>query len=255
MAKNIPWYDEERFWREMSSFLFYRGRLAATPEETENLIQLLALKPGARILDLCCGRGRHSLELARRGYHVTGVDRTAAYLRKARADAKKEKLDVEFVKSDMREFVRPDTFDAAINMFTSFGYFEDIEDDFKVVANLFSSLKGGGKLLIDTMGKEIIARIFRERDWHELDGNILLEEREVSRDWSWMETRWILLRGDRRDNFTLSLRLYSAAELSGLVQRAGFEKLRTCGSLAGDPYNVKAKRMVLVARKRKQPSR
>ena len=76
----------------------------------------------------------------------------------------------------MREFVRPEAFDAAINLFTSFGYFEDPAEDLQVAKNLFHSLKPGGALVMDLVGKEVLSRIFLPRDWQELaDGSLFLQ--------------------------------------------------------------------------------
>src|SRR5260370_9502779 len=105
------------------------------------MISLLDLKSGATMLDLCCGIGRHSIEFARRGFNVIGVDLTKPYLEQARASASKENLKIEFVLSDMREFSRPGAFDAAINFFRPFGYFAAPADDAKVAINLLYSLK------------------------------------------------------------------------------------------------------------------
>src|SRR5689334_4942622 len=130
------WHENDEFWEFFRANLFSRERVERAPAEVDGVIRLLDANPGARILDLCCGVGRHSLELARRGFVVTGVDRTAAYLERARHRAEQESLAVELVQSDMREFARPDAFDGAINLFTSFGYFENLADDLKVAQNL-----------------------------------------------------------------------------------------------------------------------
>ena len=100
------------------------------------------------MLDLCCGVGRHSLELVRRGFRVTGVDRTQAYLDLVAAAAKREALDLELVRQDMREFHRDESYDGVINLFTSFGYFEDPRDDQRVVDNVYASLRSGGVLVM-----------------------------------------------------------------------------------------------------------
>ena len=84
-----------------------------------NIVSLLKIDPGASILDLCCGPGRHSLELSRRGFSLTGVDRTKSYLEKARKQAETEGLKVEFIQEDMRSFCKSNTFDVVINLFTS----------------------------------------------------------------------------------------------------------------------------------------
>src|SRR5206468_5375646 len=115
----------------------------------------------ASVLDLCCGPGRHSLEFARHGFQVTGVDRTARYLDAARAAATGEGLTVEFVQGDMPHFQRPAAFDVALNLFTSFGYFEDEAEDLCVLRHLHTSLKPGGQVLLEMAGKEPLARDFQ----------------------------------------------------------------------------------------------
>ena len=243
------WYEEDAFWETWAPFMFSKERLENAPAEVTNIISLLKINPGASILDLCCGPGRHSLEFARRGFSVVGVDRTQAYLDKAREQAENEGLNVRFIQEDMRSFCRPDAFDVAINLFTSFGFFEDKKEDEKVIRNVYRSLKGEGVFVIDVMGKEVIARIFRERDWSEEDGVIFLEERKVTKDWSWMENRWILIKGEKREEFHFSHRPYSAVELSLLLKESGFSTISIYGDLAGSPYDHKAKRLVAVARK------
>ena len=111
------------------------------------------------------------------------------------------------------------------------------------------SLKDGGKLIIDIMGKEILARIFRARDWREQDGDILLEERRVIDDWNRMESQWTLLRGAIRHEATITHWIYSAAELGALLQGCGFRSVDHYGSLEGIPYDHTARRLVTVAHK------
>lgn len=244
-----PWYEDDFFWETVSPILFKERRLLETPKDIENLVSLLGISPGARVLDLCCGVGRHSIELARRGFIVTGVDRTSAYLEKARKQAESEGLNIEFIEDDMRRFCRPETFDAVINLFTSFGYFENPADDQKVVRNVYRSLKAGGVFLIDMMGKEVLARIFRERDWYEETGFTVLEERKLCKNWEWLENRWIIFKDGEKREFKISLRLYSAAELTSLLSESGFSTVDVYGELTGTSYDHTAKRLVAVAHK------
>lgn len=200
-------------------------------------------------MDLCCGPGRHSLQLARAGFSVTGVDRTKIYLEQARRQAKKEKLKVKLVHKDMRSFCRRDAFDAVINLFTSFGYFEDINDDRKVARNVYHSLKDKGVFLIQLMGKEVLASKFRERDWHERDNVLILEERKVCANWSWIENRWIMIKEGELEEFKVSHRIYSAVELAALLKDCGFATIDVYGDLSGAPYDRAAKMLVAVAHK------
>ncbi|NIM94617.1 MAG: methyltransferase domain-containing protein [Anaerolineales bacterium] len=243
------WHEDDRFWELWAPRMFSEERWEAAIEEVDKLLEILKIPEGGVVLDLCCGPGRHSLEFARRGYQVTGVDRTESYLKRARELAAKENLQVEFVLEDMRSFKRPNTFDAAMMMFTSFGYFEDQAENIRVLENIHQSLKTGGALLIDTMGKEVLARIFRERDWYEDDGVIYLEERTISKNWTWIDNRWIMLRGQERFEFEISHWLYSAAELSSILMQSGFDDLEVYGDLETSPYDGNATRLVTVARK------
>ncbi len=243
------WHEQDSFWETVPMFDEHHWQIA--PEQVESVISLLGLEPGATVLDLPCGVGRHSLEFARRGFRVTGVDRTEAYLQTARQRAAAEALDVEWLQADMREFVRPEAFDAAINLFTSFGYFEDPQEDRRVAENLYRSLKPGGALVMDVMGKEVLARVFQPRDWQELpDGTFYLQERKVAGNWTWMENRWILLRPDgQRHEYAVGHRIYDGAGLEALLLDTGFPSVAIYGSLDGVPYDTQARRLVAVARK------
>lgn len=247
MGDDRPWHEKDSFWETAGPVLFTEGRWENAPAEVEAMLALLGLSPGAKVLDLCCGVGRHALELARRGFHVTGVDRTVAYLEEARGRASKEGLEIEFIQEDMRTFVRPEAFDAVINYFTSFGYFESEDDDREVVEKAYSSLRSGGVLLMDMMGKEILARIFSERGWREEDDMLILEDRQVAPDWSSVYNRWIILQDGERREVTLTTRQYSAAELSKLLKECGFGSVEVYGDLSGAPYDMQAKRLVAVA--------
>jgi len=249
MPKSKPWYEDDSFWETWGSVIFSEQHLARARGEIDGVISLLAIKPGIHILDLCCGVGRHSLELARRGFQVTGVDRTRSYLDRASKQAEAEGLKVEFVQDDMRNFCRPDAFDAVINMFTSFGYFEDPKDDKQVLGNVYRSLKSGGVFIMDTLGKEVLARVFTERNWEEEKGIFRLTEHKVSHNWGWMENRWIMFKDNKRIESKVTHRLYSAVELASLFAECGFRQINTYGDLSGSPYDHTARRLVMVAHK------
>ncbi|MBN2055299.1 class I SAM-dependent methyltransferase [bacterium] len=245
MNREIPWFDQDRFWETVEKILFHKNRIEHAGVEVDSLVELLDLAPHSRILDFCCGVGRHSLVLAQLGHRVTGMDRTDRYLQQARASALEKGLDVEFVKGDMRTFNRPDCYDAVINLFTSFGFFEDIEDDRRTAMNMLTSLRPGGKLIMDMMSKEILARIFNRRTWYEVDGMLVLEEHQLMHNWGWIDNRWLLLDGEERQEVRLSHRLYSAVELIDLLSGVGFTGLTAFGSLDGLPYDHRAQRMIV----------
>ncbi|HJT54986.1 MAG TPA: class I SAM-dependent methyltransferase, partial [Ktedonobacteraceae bacterium] len=118
-----------------------------TPERTELevkcIIHLLKLPPGSTILDLCCGHGRHSIELAKRGYRVTGQDLSEVFLQHAQSDAEKQGVQVRWMQSDMRNIPFENEFDAVINIFTAFGYLENEDEDQLVLQQIQKALKPG----------------------------------------------------------------------------------------------------------------
>jgi SAM-dependent methyltransferase len=241
-----PWYEQDGFWDAFGPVIFDQERRGLASGEIQGLVGLLGLEPGQPVCDLCCGVGRHSVELARRGLDVTAVDRTRQYLDEAQSTARDEGLEIEFVEADMRDFCRPEAFDAVVNLFTSFGYFAAQRDDRRVAENMYRSLKAGGVLVIDTMSKEIIARVFSAREWRRVDGGILLEERKIVDGWSWIENCWTLIKNDQQHECTFSHRLYSAAELRGLLGEVGFACTEVYGGVDGAAYDEKAERMVVV---------
>ena len=242
------WYEDDSFWQDFAPVMFTRDRVEGTAGEVERLLRLVELDPPAAVLDLCCGPGRHAIELARRGFQVTGVDRTAAYLERARRGAAHAGLELELVQEDMRRFEREGAFDLAINIYTAFGYFEDPADDLETLVRAHASLRPGGRLVIDLMGKEVLARRFRERDWYELDdGTTVFEERRLLDSWGTVQTRWRLLRDGKVRAGAMTLRLYSAAELAALLRCAGFSEAQAFGSLDAAPYDDLADRLVMVA--------
>jgi SAM-dependent methyltransferase len=149
----------------------------------------------------------------------------------------------------MRRFVRPGSFDVVVNLLTSFGYFADPEDECRTLRNCRANLRPGGVLVMDIMSKEVLARVFRPRDWRrEADGRILLEERKVEGNWRWLEVCWTLLSGGQSHVRTFRLRVYAASELIDLLETVGFRDVRCFGSLGGSAYDQDAERLVILAR-------
>ncbi|MDX2177928.1 MAG: class I SAM-dependent methyltransferase [Candidatus Sumerlaeia bacterium] len=242
-----PWHADDSFWLAVYPITFGPRAFARAEGEVDAALRLLDLPPGASILDIPCGPGRHSVPLARRGFRVTGVDRTRPLLDKARQHAAEAGVEVELLEGDLRTFRRPGAFDAVLNMFTSFGYFEDPAEDLEAARGFHRSLRPGGRLLMELVGKEVLARTFRARDWVREGGAVLIEERVVRDGWDWMTARWTVLNGSERHELTLEHRIYSATELLALLRAAGFGEVRAFGSLEGAPYDHDAKRLVVLA--------
>ena len=223
--------------------------MAAAAEQVTQILTLTEFD-GSRILDLCCGPGRHSAEFARRGFRVTGVDLSPHLITHARSRAAGLGVSVEWVLADMRNFQRADTFELACNLSTSFGYFEDEDDNLKVIQNVYQSLVTGGVFLIELAGKEILARRWQNAFCSDFDdGSILIQRSWITDDWCAVDNEWIVVRENISRRFRYKHHLYSGKELKDLLLRAGFTQVRLYGSFDGDPYALDAVRLIAVARK------
>lgn len=229
--------------------LFSPERLAAAPSDVDAIVGLLGVAPGAKILDLCAGPGGHAIEFARRGFEVTAVDRTSFYVERARRSAQEAAVAIEFVEEDMRRFQRESAFDAVVNLYTSFGYFEDPVENRRVAENIRISLKPDGAALFELVGREVLARDLRPRWWIEVGDTLCLEERSVKDDWSRIESRWILVKNGEKQEYKVKHWLYSGTELRQILLDAGFRTVDLFGTLDGASYDRDARRLVAVARK------
>jgi SAM-dependent methyltransferase len=232
----------------MFPFMFPAERFEGTEAQVERLLALSGVT-GGDVLDLACGPGRHSVALAQRGFRVTGVDRTTFLLSKARERADDAGVTVEYVQQDMRDFCRPDSFDLALSMFTSFGYFDHVDEDRLVLSNLRRSLRPGGVLVMDVAGKEVLARVFEHAGVQVApDGRKLMQHRQVRPGWRRLSVEWTIIDGNSARSFAIEHTIYSGWELQEMMLAAGFAEARVYGGLDGQPYDDKASRLVAVAR-------
>ena len=229
--------------------MFPEKRFADAFDQIDKVLQLV--KPrGKMVLDLCCGPGRCSIALAKKGFVVTGVDRTEFLLKKAKTRAKVAKAKIEWVQCDMRDFVRPEWFDLVLSMFTSFGYFGAKEADSIVLSNMFASLKPGGACVIDVVGKECLAKVFQPTNSEKLpDGTTLVKRHEVFDNWTRIRNEWILIRKGHPKVYKFHHTIYSGQELIDLMQRVGFADIVLYGNLDGDEYGPNAHRLIAVGHK------
>ena len=260
------WFNDDNFWNCYAPVIFDSKRWAEVPDVADAVTRLAGLRiygespggtGGPRALDLCCGMGRITAELSRRGFIATGVDLCRSLLETAREDAAYEGLDIEYVEEDARSFKRPGYFDTALNLYISFGYFEDPCGDLLLARNVYESLKGGGSFIIETLGKEIAVRDFTPGEWFERAGYTVLTEYEAVDSWAGLKNRWILIRQDSagskelpaRTEKTFTQRLYAASELRALLFRAGFSTVEIYGGWDERPYDQYAENLIAVGRK------
>ena len=264
MEYKKEWFNDDNFWKHYAPIIFDNKRWSEIPEAADAITRLAGLRlygrnspeSGPRALDLCCGMGRITAELARRGFYATGVDISEALLEAAREDAAYENLDIEYVRADARSFKRPDFFDTAINLYISFGYFENQAEDLLLARNVYESLKSGGSFIIETLGKEIAVRDFTPGEWFERAGYAVLTEYEPVDSWAALKNRWILIRQDAQNQElplrlekTFTQRLYSASELRALLFEAGFSTVELYGGWDEKAYDQNAETLIAVGRR------
>jgi len=210
-----------------------------TRKEVDLFFRILKLSPEDGILDLCCGQGRHCLELARRGFQsVEGLDRSHYLIQKVRVQAKEEGLSLRFREGDARKLpYLPDTFDVVLILGNSFGYFETIQDNMRVLKEIFRVLKPWGRLLIDVADGEYLQEHFQSRSWEWMDKkHFVCRERCLSLDKQRLISREVIThveKGILTDQFYAE-RLYGRENLSELLKTAGFSNIATHGALSSD---------------------
>ena len=261
MKYKEEWFNDEDFWEQYAPIMFDNERWAEVPQVADGVTRMARLGLYAQtakrkdsypcIVDLCCGFGRITLELARRGFTAVGVDITAAYLNSAREDAAHEKLDIEFIQDDVRSFKRKNAFDVAVNLYNSFGFFENPDDDLLFLKNAHCSLRNGGALIIDVLGKEIAVRDYTEAEWFERAGFTVLTETMPVDSWGSIWNRWILLKDGTRREKVFIQRLYAASELRSLLYRAGFSAVELYGGWDERAYDHNADTLIAIGRKGK----
>ena len=215
----------------------------------DKIERVLELRPGWTVLDVPCGDGRISLELAARGYEARGVDITDRFLVEARRKAEERGLSIRFEPGDMRELAFAAEFDAAFNFGGSFGYFDE-EDNARVVVAISRALKPGGRFLIDTPSPETILPGFRDRLWREAGDVLVLTENRYDHEAGRIDSDWTIVAPDGgRETRHSSIRLYTYRDLVTLLQEAGFHRFEGFDASTLEPFALGASRLMLVATK------
>jgi SAM-dependent methyltransferase len=240
------------WWRDFFSGLvvdFWKAAMPpeATRAEADFFQKRLAPPPGGHLLDVPCGHGRLALELARRGYRLTGVDISEDFLAAARRSAGDEGLAVEWHQSDMRDLPWREEFDGAFCGGSSFGYLGDA-GDLDYVRAVARTLKPGARFSIDAVkAAEVIAPHFRERYAMEVEGIRFEAENRYDKATGWMESRYTITRGEASEARSARHRIYTYREVEAMLEEAGFEGIQGLGSLAGEPFGSDSTRLILVA--------
>jgi SAM-dependent methyltransferase len=250
-SQNSRWYVD--FFRgdylNVYGHTFTEERAA---KESAFVVRALDLKPGASVLDLCCGQGRHAAQLAKLGMNVTGLDLNPDYVKLAEQAAKAANVAIETVTADMRAIPFADRFDAIVNMYSSFGYLESETEDLKVLESASKSLKPRGRLLLDMLNREWAIDNYIQNDWHRgPDGTLYVERRDLDFATSRMHVHFIVVdpNGGRRESIGHNIRLYTLTEMARLLDHASLRINAVFGGFDGEQYAISTRRMIVVADK------
>lgn len=224
---------------------------AATSLEVRELKRLLPVPRGARILDVACGVGRHSVPLARAGYVVTGLDYSASYLKQARRRAQRRKLNVRFVQGDMRRLGYEGRYDVVLNLWTSFGYFPSLTDDERTLRSMLRALKPGGWLVLEVVDPARFSNGFPPRHWDRIRGYWLLEATVLreGRDPAMIAERFIVAPNGKTSRTKTFVRMYTRSRLKAALEKAGFERVTLGRGLIEQRGSSRPARILALARR------
>ena len=217
-----------------------------TPVEIDQLEALLALRPPQRILDLPCGQGRHAIELARRGYDVTGADLSPYLLSVAEERGRTRGVRVRWLSADMRQPITGEEFDVVLNLFTSLGYFADEADDRKVVRAACAMLGPGGRFVLELINGERVMAHFQEREWFTVGQTAVVERRSLDRSARRMVVERTVTTPKAEDVNLHALRLYARRDVDEMLRTAGFQRVDLYGDWGGEPLTPDSLRILAV---------
>lgn len=231
---DTPWYHvlyKHRDFKEAELFI-------------DNICQYLALPEESVVLDLACGKGRHAIYLARMGYQVVGLDLSARSITEANQSAHNH---LHFHIHDMRKLWMPAYFDVVFNLFTSFGYFEEKGDDEAVLQSIAAGLKADGLFVFDYLHISHVQETHIAREKQEHEGIEFSISRHINEQWIVKQIEFTA--GGQAYCFYEKVRNYSPEELATMLQRCGFDIIRSFGNYRLEPLADDSPRCIYVARR------
>ncbi len=252
--RSKPWFEEGFDEDYLRTLPFISAQ--QTTKEARFIESSLETPPGAELLDVACGYGRHAVELSARGYKVTGLDLSLPLLIRAADESQRRAASVNFVHADMREMAFDRQFDGAYCMLTSFGYFDE-DANLKVAEGIARALKPGGRFLLEVVNRDYLVGDLPTRVWWEGSGCVVLEEVDFNFHTSRITSRRSVVFDDGRQlEQEISIRAYGLHELGRLLRQAGFRVLDISGSFAtrSQFFGSASHNLLLLAEKRTDES-
>lgn len=246
MTQDNNWYrDFFKTWDVIQPH-FYSSE--QTRKQASFITKALKLKKGSKVLDVPCGNGRIGFELAKKGCIVTGIDFNENIIEKAKQASKRKKLKVEFYTDDMRKIPQKNKFDAVICWWESFGYF-DYKGNIDFIKAVSSSLKKGGKFIIDTHTMETLLPKYQPKGWEKFGNTKIIQDRRFDPVNSRIVVDWTFIKDGKEIKQTSSIQLYTYKELTTLLRKYGFDNFKAYGSCNIKDNVFIGKRLILSGEK------
>jgi SAM-dependent methyltransferase len=235
----MEWYQDDAFWTTYFDGMFGDGRREQVRRVVESS-PILDLPPGSTVLDLCCGPGLYTEPLLARGYYVTGVDLSPVMLERAADVCAAWQDRLRLVRADMLDYVEPETFDLALNTFTSFGYLPDPGQNLRVLENVRDSLKPGGRFVLDLVTKETVGPLLSQP--LAVEGGVL-KEHTLLDEGNRLRMVWKLAGQEKAIDFFL----YGVDELDAMLSEAGFASVAHVADWDASEFHSESRRLLAVA--------
>ncbi|MFH1701378.1 MAG: methyltransferase domain-containing protein [Candidatus Zixiibacteriota bacterium] len=244
--KNTDWW--EKFFDD------FRPVFDSVPVKASNAvvrfaIKYLDLKPGQQVLDCPCGIGRTTILMARNGLKMTGVDFHQGYLDELDKKAAQKNLKIKTVQSDMRRINFENKFHAVVNLWTSFGYFENESDNFLVLKKFYKALRPGGRLLIQAINRDYIIADFKESEWLRINRGYVLIKNNFDFRRSMIYGTWHFVKDGEESPQPMRIRAYSYHEMAAMFEKAGFVDVKGYGSPTGEEISSKNRSNFIIGTK------
>lgn len=246
----MEWFEKEDFWITYAPIMFDEARWAEAPTVAQHVKRIAGLKDGDSVLDAGCGLGRISVELAALGLDVTGVDIIQSELDAAADSAEAEDVPLKLINADLRIFHPETKFDCVVNLYTSFGYCDSIEDDMKILKNMCDAVRPGGTFLMECTSRETAVMYWTSGEEFERAGFTVKTHFEVVGAWEGLRSNWKLQDScGKIIEHEFVQRLYPATFLRDKIKEFGFKSVEVFGEYNGEPYDENARTMLIIGRK------
>jgi cyclopropane fatty-acyl-phospholipid synthase-like methyltransferase len=241
------WFKD---WFNTQEYLnVYQHRNEQDAEEHIKLIlDNVEIPSRSKILDMACGAGRHAVILARKDFEVTAVDLSENLLLIARQSARDENLNINFIRSDIREFKTNEKFNLIINLFTSFGYFDSDEENFSVLQKAYDLLTDDGFFVLDFFNSYFLQQNLIESSEEILDKVKIHQFRKIKEN---RVTKKIVITKDGNlSQFEESVRMFTKEELTKAIKNIGFDIYKTFGDFLGNEFDqFTSPRLIMICKK------